>query len=260
MKKEIYGNDESCIQSEASDVEMFQKYLILGGMPYLGNLRYMEEPGKQYLKDIYNSVVLTDVVRGNKIRDVDLLGRIVSYIIGNVGTTFSANAIVKFLKSEHRAVAADTVMNYIKYCMNAYLFYQVKRQDIQGKQILATNEKYYMADHGLREAVFGGNMKDINLILENMVFMESLRRGYSVTVGKAGDKEIDFICQKQEQKIYIQVAYLLAAPETIQREFGVYDYVRDNFPKYVVTMDEIDMSQNGIKHKNIRKFLTMEEW
>lgn len=254
--KELY----SSVFPGASDAEMFQKYLILGGMPYLGNLRYMEEPGKQYLKDIYNSVVLTDVVRRNKIRDVDLLGRIVSYIIGNVGTTFSANAIVKFLKSEHRAVAADTVMNYIKYCMNAYLFYQVKRQDVQGKQILATNEKYYMADHGLREAVFGGNMKDINLILENIVFMESLRRGYSVTVGKAGDKEIDFICQKQEQKIYIQVAYLLAAPETIQREFGVYDYVRDNFPKYVVTMDEIDMSQNGIKHKNIREFLTMEEW
>lgn len=254
--KELY----SSVFPGASDAEMFQKYLILGGMPYLGNLRYMEEPGKQYLKDIYNSVVLTDVVRRNKIRDVDLLGRIVSYIIGNVGTTFSANAIVKFLKSEHRAVAADTVMNYIKYCMNAYLFYQVKRQDVQGKQILATNEKYYMADHGLREAVFGGNMKDINLILENIVFMECLRRGYSVTVGKAGDKEIDFICQKQEQKIYIQVAYLLAAPETIQREFGVYDYVRDNFPKYVVTMDEIDMSQNGIKHKNIREFLTMEEW
>lgn len=254
--KELY----SSVFPGASDAEMFQKYLILGGMPYLGNLRYMEEPGKQYLKDIYNSVVLTDVVRRNKIRDVDLLGRIVSYVIGNVGTTFSANAIVKFLKSEHRAVAADTVMNYIKYCMNAYLFYQVKRQDVQGKQILATNEKYYMADHGLREAVFGGNMKDINLILENIVFMESLRRGYSVTVGKAGDKEIDFICQKQEQKIYIQVAYLLAAPETIQREFGVYDYVRDNFPKYVVTMDEIDMSQNGIKHRNIREFLTMEEW
>lgn len=151
-------------------------------------------------------------------------------------------------------------MNYIKYCTNAYLFYQVKRQNLQGKQILATNEKYYMADHGIREAVFGGNMKDINLILENIIFMESLRRGYSVTVGKVGTKEIDFVCQKQEQKIYIQVAYLLASEETIQREFGVYDSVRDNYPKYVVTMDEIDMSQNGIKHKNIREFLTMTEW
>ena len=210
--------------------------------------------------NIYNSVVLTDVVRRNKIRDIDLLGRIVAYVIGNVGTTFSANSIVEFLKSEHRAVAADTVMNYIKYCTNAYLFYQVKRQNLQGKQILATNEKYYMADHGIREAVFGGNMKDINLILENIIFMESLRRGYSVTVGKVGTKEIDFVCQKQEQKIYIQVAYLLASEETIQREFGVYDSVRDNYPKYVVTMDEIDMSQNGIKHKNIREFLTMTEW
>ena len=254
--KELY----SSVFPDVSDTAAFQKYLILGGMPYLGNLRYMEEPAKQYLKDIYNSVVLTDVVRRNKIRDIDLLGRIVAYVIGNVGTTFSANSIVEFLKSEHRAVAADTVMNYIKYCTNAYLFYQVKRQNLQGKQILATNEKYYMADHGIREAVFGGNMKDINLILENIIFMESLRRGYSVTVGKVGTKEIDFVCQKQEQKIYIQVAYLLASEETIQRESGVYDSVRDNYPKYVVTMDEIDMSQNGIKHKNIREFLTMTEW
>lgn len=254
--KELY----SSIFPDVSDTVAFQKYLILGGMPYLGNLHYMEEPAKQYLKDIYNSVVLTDVVRRNKIRDIDLLGRIVSYIIGNVGTTFSANSIVKFLKSEHRGVAADTVMNYMKYCTNAYLFYQVKRQDLQGKQILATNEKYYMADHGIREAVFGGNMKDINLVLENIVLMECLRRGYDVTVGKVGNKEVDFVCQKQDQKIYIQVAYLLASEETMQREFGVYDQVRDNFPKYVVTMDELDMSQNGIKHKNIREFLTMEEW
>lgn len=254
--KELYNS----VFPDVSDTVVFQKYLLLGGMPYLGNLRYMEDPAKQYLKDIYNSVVLTDVVKRNKIRDIDLLGRIVAYVIGNVGTTFSANSIVKFLKSEHRAVAADTVMKYIKYCTNAYFFYQVKRQDLQGKQILATNEKYYMADHGIREAVFGGNMKDINLILENIVFMESLRRGYAVTVGKVGTKEIDFVCQKQEQKIYIQVAYLLASEETIQREFGVYDSVRDNYPKYVVTMDEIDMSQNGIKHKNIREFLTMEKW
>ena len=165
--KELY----SSVFPDVSDTAAFQKYLILGGMPYLGNLRYMEEPAKQYLKDIYNSVVLTDVVRRNKIRDIDLLGRIVAYVIGNVGTTFSANSIVEFLKSEHRAVAADTVMNYIKYCTNAYLFYQVKRQNLQGKQILATNEKYYMADHGIREAVFGGNMKDINLILENIIFI-----------------------------------------------------------------------------------------
>ena len=181
-------------------------------------------------------------------------------MIGNIGTTFAAASIAKFLKSERRTVATDTVLNYIQYCINAYLFYQVKRQDIQGKQILSTNEKYYMADHGLREAVFGGNMRDINLVLENIIYMESLRRGYTITVGKSGTKEIDFICQKQDQKVYVQVTYLLASDETIQREFGIYDSIHDNFPKYVVSMDELDFSRNGIKHRNIKEFLLMQEW
>ena len=245
---------------DTSNSTVFQKYLTLGGMPYLANLRYAEEPSKQYLTDVYNSVVLNDVVKRNKIRDVDLLTRIVTYVVGNIGTTFAATSIAKFLKSERRTVATDTVLNYIQYCISAYLFYQVKRQDIQGKQILSTNEKYYMADHGLREAVLGGNMRDINLVLENIVYMESLRRGYTITVGKSGTKEIDFICQKQDQKVYIQVTYLLASEETIQREFGIYDSIHDNFPKYVVSMDELDFSRNGIKHRNIKKFLLMKEW
>lgn len=245
---------------ESSDSAVFQKYLLLGGMPYLSNLRFMEALSRQYLMDIYHSVILTDVVKRNKIRDVDMLSRIVAYVMGNIDTTFSSSSIVKFLKNEKRKVSPETVLNYISYCTSAYLFYQVKRQDLQGKQILATNEKYYMADHGLREAVFGGNMKDINLILENIIFMELLRRGYSVTVGRVGTKEVDFVCQLQDQKLYIQVTYLLASEETIQREFGVYNSIRDNFPKYVVSMDEIDMSQNGIKHKNIREFLMMDEW
>lgn len=245
---------------DASNSTVFRKYLTLGGMPYLANLRYAEEPSKQYLTDVYNSVVLNDVVKRNKIRDVDLLIRIVTYVVGNIGTTFAAVSIAKFLKSERRTAATDTVLNYIQYCISAYLFYQVKRQDIQGKQIISTNEKYYMADHGLREAVFGGNMRDINLILENIIYMESLRRGYTITVGKSGTKEIDFICQKQDQKVYIQVTYLLASEETIQREFGIYDSIHDNFPKYVVSMDELDFSRNGIKHRNIKEFLLLKEW
>lgn len=245
---------------DVTDSVVFQKYLTLGGMPYLANLHFVEEPSRQYLTDVYNSVVLNDVMKRNKIRDIDLLTRIVTYVIGNIGTTFAATSITKFLKNERRTVATDTVLNYIQYCVSAYLFYQVKRQDIQGKQILSTNEKYYMADHGLREAVFGGNMRNINLVLENIVYMELLRRGYAITVGKIGAKEIDFICQKQEQKIYVQVTYLLASEETIQREFGIYESVRDNFPKYVVSMDEFDFSRNGIKHKNIREFLLMKEW
>ncbi len=248
------------VDPAASDGAAFQKYLTLGGMPYLANLLYAPEPSRQYLHDIYNSVVLNDVVKRNKIRDVDLLSRIVAYVIANIGTTFSALSIAKFLKSERRTVSSETILNYIKYCTEAYLFYQVHREDLQGKQILSTNEKYYMADHGLREAMFGSNMKDINLTLENIVYMELLRRGYTVTVGKAGDKEIDFVCQRQQQKLYIQVCYLLASEETIQREFGVFASVPDNFPKYVVSMDEIDMSRDGIKHRNIRDFLTQHAW
>ena len=158
--------------------QCFQKYLLAGGMPYLANLRYEEEPSRQYLTDLFNSVQLKDIVKRNKIRDIDLLERIIAYMTANVGTVFSASSLAKFFKNEQRTVAAETILNYVRYCCDAYLFYQVKRQDLQGKQILASNEKYYIADHGIREAVFGGNMKDINLILENIVYMELLRRGY----------------------------------------------------------------------------------
>lgn len=239
---------------------IFQKYIVFGGMPYLANIRFEETASIQYLRDLFNSVQLKDIVKRNNIRDVDLLERISAYVMANVGNTFSATSISKFFKSEKRNVAPDTILNYIKYCCDAYLFYQVKREDLQGKQILASNEKYYIADHGIRESVFGGNMKDINLTLENIVYMELLRRGYEVRVGRNGNKEIDFVCHKRNEKIYIQVTYLLASEETIQREFGVYDDIQDNFPKYVVSLDEFDMSRNGIKHRNIREFLLEKEW
>ena len=245
---------------QSSIQQCFQKYLVTGGMPYLSNLQYADEPSHQYLTDLFNSVMLKDIVKRNKVRDVDLLERILAFVTANVGTTFSATSLSKFLKSEHRTVAPETILNYIKYCCDAYLFYQVKRQDLQSKQLLATNEKYYIADHGIREAVFGGNMRDINLILENIVFMELLRRGYSVTVGKTGNKEVDFICDKRGERIYIQVAYLLASEETIHREFDVYDSIRDHYPKYVVSLDEFDMSRNGIRHRNIRDFLLADSW
>lgn len=238
----------------------FTKYLTTGGMPYLSNLMYDETAGRQYLQDLYNSVELKDIVKRNKIRDVDMLERIIAYITSNIGTTFSSTAISKYLKSEGRAVSPDTVLSYIKACTDAFLFYQVKRQDLRGRKILTVNEKYYVADHGVREAVFGGNMRDINLVLENIVYMELARRGYTVTVGKAGEKEIDFVCQKQRDTIYVQVCYLLAAEETVEREFGAYHGIRDNFPKYVVSLDEFDMSRDGIKHCNIRDFLLAEEW
>ena len=245
---------------QATVQQCFQQYLLFGGMPYLSRLNYQEEPVRQYLSDLYDSVQLKDIVKRNKVRDVDLLERILAYVMANVGTTFSAGSLTKFFKSEQRSVSPETVLNYIRYCCDAYLFYQVKRQDLQGKQILATSEKYYIADHGIREAVFGGNMRDINLVLENIVFLELLRRGYTVTVGKAWELEVDFVCDRRGEKLYVQVTYLLASEETIAREFGVYDSIRDNFPKYVVSMDELDLSRSGITHRNIRDFLLAERW
>ena len=245
---------------EADVRTCFNRYLTAGGMPYLANLRYEETACRQYLQDLFNSVELKDIVQRNKVRDVDMLERIIAYVTANIGTTFSATAISKYLKSEGRSVSPETVLGYLKACTDAFLFYQVKRQDLRGKKILTVNEKYYVADHGVREAVFGGNQRDINLVLENIVYLELLRRGYVVTVGKVGDKEIDFICESQGNRLYIQVAYLLASEETIQREFGVYERVRDNYPKYVLTLDEFDMSRDGIKHRNIRDFLLEKEW
>ena len=248
------------VEPDADTRTCFDRYLTFGGMPYLANLRFDETACRQYLRDLFNSVELKDIVKRNNVRDVDMLERIIAYVTANIGTTFSSTAISKYLKNEGRRVSPETVLNYLKACSDAFLFYQVRRQDLQGKKILTVNEKYYVADHGIREAVIGGNMRDINLVLENIVFMEALRRGYSVTVGKVGEREIDFVCERHGEKCYIQVTYLLAAEETVQREFGVYEHVQDNSPKYVVSLDEFDMSRNGVRHYNIRDFLLAENW
>lgn len=248
------------VEPDADTRTGFDRYLTFGGMPYLANLRFDETACRQYLRDLFNSVELKDIVKRNNVRDVDMLERIIAYVTANIGTTFSSTAISKYLKNEGRRVSPETVLNYLKACSDAFLFYQVRRQDLQGKRILTVNEKYYVADHGIREAVVGGNMRDINLVLENIVFMEALRRGYSVTVGKVGEREIDFVCERHGEKCYIQVTYLLAVEETVQREFGVYEHVQDNFPKYVVSLDEFDMSRNGVRHYNIRDFLLAENW
>lgn len=248
------------VEPDADTRTCFDRYLTFGGMPYLANLRFDETACRQYLRDLFNSVELKDIVKRNNVRDVDMLERIIAYVTANIGTTFSSTAISKYLKNEGRRVSPETVLNYLKACSDAFLFYQVRRQDLQGKKILTVNEKYYVADHGIREAVIGGNMRDINLVLENIVFMEALRRGYSVTVGKVGEREIDFVCERHGEKCYIQATYLLAVEETVQREFGVYEHVQDNFPKYVVSLDEFDMSRNGVRHYNIRDFLLAENW
>ena len=240
--------------------DMFNQYVASGGMPYLSNLRYEQESSRQYLLDIFNSVILKDVVKRNNIRDVDLLERIISYVISNVGTTFSATSISKYFKSEKRNVAPETILNYLKACEEAFLLYRAKRQDLQGKQILSIKGKYYMSDHGIRQALMGTNARDIGLILENMVYLELLRRGFQVTVGRVGEREIDFVCEKAGRVLYFQVCYLLATEETIDREFGVFSFIKDNHPKYVLSLDDFDMSREGIKHMNIQDFLLSDEW
>lgn len=245
-------------QPNITSNESFKKYLLYGGMPYLWNLQYKDEPVKQYLRDLYNAVELKDIVRRKKIRDVDLLERILAYVTANIGNTFSSTAISKFLKSEGRRIAPETILNYLHAGSEAFLFYPAKRKDLIGKKILSVQEKYYLADHGIREAVIGGNMQDINLILENIVFIELKRRGYSINIGKYENKEVDFVATRQSQQIYIQVCYLLASPETIEREFGIYKNIPDNYPKYVLSLDEFDMSRDGIIHMNIRDFLLMD--
>lgn len=236
----------------------FMQFLKTGGMPFLSNFPDDDSAKSQYLIDIYNSVVLKDVVKRNNIRDVDTLERIVAYAFSNIGHIFSATSLSKYFKSENRKISHDTILNYLKFCSDAFLFYKINRYDLEGKKIVTVNEKYYCADHGLREALFGKNIQNIDQVLENIVCLELLRRNYKVYVGKKSDLEIDFIAEKQGKKIYVQVAYLLANEETIKREFSVYNSVKDSYPKYVVSMDELDFSQNGIIHKNIKDFLFME--
>ena len=231
---------------DSSDIrDEFLRFIIYGGMPFLINMADDKASSMQYLKDIYNSVVLKDIIGRNNIRDVDLLERIIIYIFANTGQTFSARSISNYLKNEGRKVAPETILNYLKACLDAYLIYKFNREDVAGKKILAVNEKYYVADHGIREAVYGNNERDINQVLENIVCIELLRRGYMLTVGSITEKEIDFIARKDDKIIYFQVAYLLASDEVVQREFGAFNKIRDNFPKYVLSMDELNMSRNG---------------
>ena len=242
----------------ADKATCFMQFLKTGGMPFLSNFPDDDSAKSQYLIDIYNSVVLKDVVKRNNIRDVDTLERIVAYAFSNIGHIFSATSLSKYFKSENRKISHDTILNYLKFCSDAFLFYKINRYDLEGKKIVTVNEKYYCADHGLREALFGKNIQNIDQVLENIVCLELLRRNYKVYVGKKGDLEIDFIAEKQGKKIYIQVAYLLANDETIKREFSVFNSVKDSYPKYVVSMDDFDFSQDGIIHKNIKDFLLMD--
>ena len=237
----------------------FMRFVRLGGMPFLANLNWEESPSRQYLHDLFNSVVLRDILLRNKIRDADLMERLISYLSANIGRIFSATSISKYFKHENRKVAPETILNYIRYCEDAFLLRRIKRADLSGKKILEINDKFYFPDHGLREAAGGGNVRDIELVLENIVCMELVRRGYSLTVGALRDGEVDFVAEKGKARLYVQVAYLLASEETVRREFGALAKINDNHPKFVLSMDEFDRGDNGIRHLNIKDFLLGKE-
>lgn len=238
-----------------SKQEYFQKFITLGGIPAVRHLELDENPTLKYLEDIYNTVLVKDVLEYHKIRDIDIYNRILLYACENIGHTFSALSIRNYLKSEGRNVSVDSILNYLNYCQDAYIIKKVPRYDFLGKKILKVEEKYFLNDHGFRQAKGFSNSKDIERVLENIVYVELLKRGYSVYIGKVNDKEIDFIASKNGEYAYYQVCYLLANEVTRQREFDVYHNINDNYPKYVLSMDDIDFSQNGYIHKNIIQWL-----
>ena len=235
---------------------LFEKFVQLGGMPFLHYFDLDEVPSFKYLNDVYNTVLVKDVLQYNNIRDVDIFNRILSYVLENIGHTFSANSIKNYFKNEKRAVSIDTVLNYLEYCKNAFIIKKVARYDMAGKKLLKVDEKYYVTDHGFRQAQGFSNTKDIERTLENIVFIELASRGYEVKIGKLKDREIDFIAQKNDRIFYYQVAYLLTDEKTREREFGVYKSIEDNFPKYVLSMDRVDFGRDGVIHKNIVDFLS----
>lgn len=236
----------------------FYKFLEDGGMP--STFDYAQDNKKLVMLDLYNSIVLKDIIQRHNVANVDLLDRIMRFVMYNIGQPFSANKIHKRLKQDLVNVSVNTIYNYLKFFENACLIYQVKREDLQGKKILKYDEKYYVCDLGFRQAIIGNNQRDITRVIENIVYMELLRRGYEITIGKVGNLEVDFVCKKQNSPIYIQVSYLLASEETIEREFKPLKSIKDNYPKYVITMDDINMSHEGIIHLNLVDFLLGDEF
>ncbi len=249
--------------SRLPPAEAFQLYLLRGGFPFLYHYPFSQEDANQYLSDIFNSIILKDIIQRYRVRDTAQLRQLILYLLANIGNTFSASSLMKYLKSQHRSLSTETLYNYIGYSRSACLLHLVQRQDLSqgpaqgltGKALLSTQEKIYLADHGLRQALHGRNQQDINQVLENIVYMELLRRGYEVTVGRYKTKEIDFCARKGDSILYIQTAYLLAGEETIRREFGALEEIRDNHPKLVLSLDEFDFSRRGIIHQNLRTFL-----
>ena len=248
-KKEIEKTDVVDLE------ELFREYVEYGGMPPIQQVA--AEDKYSYLGDIYNTVLLKDIITRHNIRNTDMLNRILDYVIMNMGKNFSAGSIVKYIKHEGRKISKDTILDYLLYSKNACFIYQARREDIKGKKVLQHNEKYFLVDHGFYQAKYG-EIENMGSVLENIVFIELLRRGYDVKIGIINEKEIDFVCTKAKEKIYIQVTYKLENDKTIEREFSALAKINDNFDKYVLSMDKLDFSGSGLKHRKIIDFLTSD--
>ena len=239
-----------------SDEALFQDYLKYGGLPMRFSLE--EISLEAYLSDTYDAIVVKDIIQRNNIKDTNLLNMILAFLMDNIANPFSARSIVAALKQEGINTTVETVIAYIDYIKKAMVVYSAQRYDIKGKKLLTTNEKYYTVDLGLRNCVKASGEIDYNKLYENIVYLELLYRGYDVKVGKTDDYEIDFVAYKGSDTLYVQVCYLLASTETVEREFGNLERIKDNFPKYVISGDLPDFSRNGIKHYNIINFLLNE--
>jgi predicted AAA+ superfamily ATPase len=239
-----------------NSVQTFHEYLKIGGLPYLINLNNEMQVVYEYLKSLYNTILLKDVVTRYKIRNVKFLENLVHFAADNVGSLVSSKKISDYLKSQKINISTQIVIDYLGYLESTFLIFKVKRTGIEGKKIFEIGEKYFFEDIGIRNAIIGYSINDIHKILENIVYLHLRMAGYSVTVGVEGKKEVDFIAQRSGEKIYVQVAYMLTHKDTIDREFGNLLDIPDNFPKYVVTMDEIReiSSYKGIKHMHVKDF------
>lgn len=246
-------------QDSRSENELLEEYIRFGGFPIIALGSYDEQSAYQIVNGIYHTVVSRDIVKRHRINRQDLFDRVVKYIVEHVGKTFSASSIVKFLKSEHRTVSAESIYNYLRWLQQAFIIYPCHRYDIQGKSILKTQEKYYLADVTLKYCLLGYNRKMLDGVLENIVFLEMKRRGYDVYVGKNDSKEIDVIGVRRDEKVYVQVCVQL--PENSDREIGNLMEIPDHYPKYVVTTNRLDVGiDNGIKIVHLADFLLAEYW
>ena len=237
--------------------DLMTEYIKFGGFPIIAERDYSQENAYQIVDGIYSSIIRNDIAKRHKITNQELFDRVMRFIIDNVGKTFSANSITKFLKNEHRAISVETVYNYLLWLQEAFVIYKCNRYDLHGKAVLSTQEKYYMSD-----ALSTYDSKMMAAMLENIVFLELKRRGYTVNVGKYETKEIDFIAEKRGEKIYVQVCRNLPEDESGRnKEIGTLQKIKDHYHKYVVTYDELSIgNDNGIQIMHITDFLTKKDW